>query len=334
MFLSHGGWHCGHDEIRHARSMEDVRAWFSQPNTGTSETAAAPWWRTVQRVAPGIKTVVVRRDVPQVVESLCRFGFDRAHMTWLMTRLDRKLDQIEKRVPDVLSVRFNGLAHEPICRRVWEHCLPHPFDQKWWETMHPLNIQVDMAATVRHARAFQPQMLSFAKTAKEREIQSMRPYPGPFDGMEIRQEPFDTFLRDAVDLFAQHAFEVGEPPDAWKRKNLPLMHELNDRGELIVTTARSNGRMFGYLHAVLSQSLESPDIRTAYHTTFFASRDTRGLGMKMQRSSIAALKRAGVDELYLRAGTRGSGPKMGVLYRRLGAEDFGQYFKLQLKDAA
>lgn len=334
MFLSYADWHCGHEEIRHARSMEDVRAWLSQPNTGTAETAAAPWWRLVQRMAPGIKTVVVRRDVPQVVESLARFGFDRGYMTWLMTRWDHKLDQIEKRVPNVLSVRFNGLAHEPICRRVWEHCLPYSFDQKWWETMHPLNIQVDMAATIRHVRAFQPQMLNLAKTAKALEIAAMRPPEREFDGMTFQRESFDAFLRDGVPLFEQHLMEVGETPDAWLGKNLNLMRSLDELGALHVTTARANGRMFGYLMSVLSPSLEDPAITVAQHTTFYASKDSRGLGMRLQRAAIEGLRERGVGELYLRAGVRGSGPRLTTLYRRLGAEDFGRVFKLELKDAA
>ena len=51
-FLCYAEWNCGHDEIRHARSLDDVRAWFSQSYTGTVETAAAPWWRLIQRLRP------------------------------------------------------------------------------------------------------------------------------------------------------------------------------------------------------------------------------------------------------------------------------------------
>ena len=30
-YLSYGGWHCGHEEIRHARTLSDVRAWLARP---------------------------------------------------------------------------------------------------------------------------------------------------------------------------------------------------------------------------------------------------------------------------------------------------------------
>lgn len=333
-FLSYRDWHCGHDEIRHARSLDDVKSWFAQPNTGTTETSGAPWWRTVQRYCPDIKTVVIRRPVAEVVESLARFGMDRGAMWRMATALDHKLDQIEARVPDVLSVPYAALSSGMTCGQIFEHCLPYRHDHEWWQTLNDLNIQIDMGALARYYRAYQPQLDKLTRTAKVQEIAAMRPRETVFDGMEIQQEPFDTFLRDGADLFAEHAFEVGEPPDAWKSKNIELMREYEHHGALQVTTARSNGRMFGYLMAVLSPSLESPDILTAQHTTFFTSRDTRGLGMKLQRSSIAALRQRGVSELYLRAGVRGSAAKVATLFRRLGADDFGQVFKLDMKDAA
>jgi hypothetical protein len=37
-----------------------------------------------------------------------------------------------------------------------------------------------------------------------------------------------------------------------------------------------------------------------------------------------------VNEIVYRAGVRGSGPKLGAIFRRLGADDFGQIYKLVL----
>ncbi len=334
-YLSYGDWVCGHDEARHARSLDDVKGWFSQPNIGTVETAGAPWWRLVQKYQPDIRTVVVRRAVPDVVSSLSRYGFDPVIMTPLMTGLDRKLDQIERRVPNVLSVAFDDLGSERTCARVFEFCLPHQHDPAWFAIMAPLNLQINLAAMVRYARAYQPQFEKLIKVAKQRSIASMRvSMLSSHDGMVIQSEPFETFLQDGVPLFERHLVEVGEAPDAWRDKNLPLMRVLDGMGAMQVTTARCNGRMFGYLMTVISPSLEAVDVNTATHLTFFASPDAPGLGMKLQRAAIEALRERGVDELYLRAGVRGDGPRMGSLYRRLGAEDFGQMFKLDLKAAA
>lgn len=333
-FLSYRDWHCGHDEVRRARSLDDVRAWFSQSSTGTIETGAAPWWRLVQKYRPDIRTVTIRRPVHEVVESLARFGFDRDPVTRMMMRLDHKLDQIEARVPGVLSVDFADLASEDGCASVFEHCLPLSHDPEWFRLIAPLNLQTDMAALVRYARAFQPQLDKLTKTARHASIAAMRPRDRPLDGMTIAPEPFDDFLRDGAPLFERHLIEVGEAPDAWRDKNLPRMRALDGAGGLQVMTARSNGRMFGYLMTIISPSLEATDVISAQHLTFYASKDVPGLGMKLQRAAIDVLRERGVDELFLRAGVRGDGPRMGVLYRRLGSEDFGQMFRLDLKDAA
>src|SRR5664279_2954834 len=105
-FLSAGGWHCGHDELRHMRSLDDVRSWLAQPLTGTVETAAGPFWRLLMDLAPDARVVVLRRPVAEVVDSLVRLGFERAPMVRIMTRLDAKLAQIAVRVPGCLSVSF------------------------------------------------------------------------------------------------------------------------------------------------------------------------------------------------------------------------------------
>lgn len=328
-FLSHGGWHVAHDEICRLRSLDDARAWFSQPLTGTVETAAAPWWRLVPS---DVRTVIVRRPVADVVASLLRLGFDPA-VEPLMRRLDAKLRQIETRVP-CLSVKFDELATEDGCRRVWEYCLSHAFDREWWQRVSALNLQADVAAQVRYYQAYQKPLEKLAKQAKFRTIANMQPAPGEIEGLTIQQEPAEDFYRDGPELFGEHLVQVGEAPDAFTEKNVPLHRVLAELGCIQVTTARSNGRMFGYLMAVISPSLEAENRPIAIHTTFFASPSVRGLGMKLQRASVQALRDRGVQEIYWRAGVRGDGPRTSAICRRLGAVADGELFKLDLKEAA
>lgn len=333
-YLTHGGWACGHEEIRRARSLDDVKAWLGMPLTGTVETTAAPWWRLARQYRPDLTTVVVRRPVPDVVRSLVACGFKADAVAPFMRQLDRKLDQIEARVPNVLSVRFEDLATEATCAAIYERCLGLPHDPAWWRDMTALNIQIDMPALERYMVAYLGQLEKLAKVAKHQIIAGMarRPVAEP-DGLTIQQETFETFFRDGQSLFAEHLIDVGEAPDGFWTKNLRLMRVLEDIGAMQITTARSNGRMFGYVMAVVSPSLESPNETCAMHLVFYASREFPGLGLKLQRASEAALRARGVDELFLRAGPRGSGPKLGTLYRRMGAEDFGRMFRLKLKDA-
>lgn len=333
--LTYGDWTCGHDEIQHARSLQDAKAWLNLPLTGTVETAGAFWWRLVQNMRPDIKTVVVRRPVAASVDSLMRTGvaFDEPRLLRAMQQLDAKLDQVERRVPGVLSIAYDDLASEEVCARIFEHCLPYKHDPAWFASMSALNLQINLGAQVRYYQAHEAQLANVARQAKQRILAAFSARPVDSASFTFQQEPFDVFFRDAKHLFAEHLVAVGEAPGAYDEKNIPLMRALYDAGALQVTTARSNGRMFGYLMAIVCPSLESESRTEALHTTFYASKDAPGLGLKLQRASIEALRARGADAVTFRAGVRGSGPKMGALYRRLGAVDDGQLFTLGLKEA-
>jgi GNAT superfamily N-acetyltransferase len=333
-FLSYGEWHCGHDEVRHLRGLDDVASWFSQPFTGTVETAAAPFWRTVARLTPDIKVVVVRRPVAEVVASLMKVGsFDQEALEAEMKRLDRKLEQIERRMPNVLSVKFADLADEAVCAELFEHCLPYRHDRARWELLSQLNVQINFTAEMRYFEAHKPQLAKVAQQAKAQQLieWSRRPFREP-DDLTFREEDFETFYRDAQPLFKEHSLEVGEAPDSHTTKNVELFRSLHKNGELQVITARQNGRIFGYLLSAIAPSLETPGERVGLHNLFYASPMFPGLGRRLQKAAAEALRHHGVRELVLRAGTRGSGPRLGALYRRMGAEDHGHLYLLKLKD--
>jgi hypothetical protein len=349
-FLSYGDWHCGHDELQHMRSLDDVQTWFTQPNVGTVETAAAPFWRLLRRYQPGIRIVTVRRSVADVLASVTRavpdFGVSlsarqRAEtpncepvtIARLLRAADRKLDQVEARIPDVLSVRFDDLAHESTCAQVFEHCLPYPHDRDWWASWNVQQVSGNLTAQIRYAQAFLPQLQKLARAAKHRILADMAPITQPPEGFTFQDEPFDHWYRDAVPLFREHMAQTGQDIDDWARKNIPLGRRLDDAGAMQIITARSNGRMFGYLMAVISPTLDDPNALMAQHMPVFASPDCPGLGMKLQRASIEALRRKGVTEVVGRAGTLGSGPRLGIAYRRLGFEEAGQLYHLDLAKA-
>jgi hypothetical protein len=154
-FLSHDGWHCGHDEIRHLRSLGDARAWLARPRTGTAETAAAPFWRILRRLAPDARVVVVRRDPAAVFASLLRLPveFDAAVMVRQLRRFDAALDEITARWPGALSVSFEDLRHEATCAAVYEHCLGHAHDPAWWAALAGQNLQADVVGVLREVLA-------------------------------------------------------------------------------------------------------------------------------------------------------------------------------------
>jgi len=334
-FLTYGPFYAGHDEVRHCRSLEDVRAWLGQPGVGSVETAVGPFWRLLRALQPDARVVVVRRPVDDVVASLMGTGlgcFDPAVVTPAMHRLDRKLEQIERRVPGVLSVAYSDLDDEATCARVFEHCLGLPHDHAWWAAVSAVNIQVNLAHVIRYYNAHAPQLAKLAKLAAHRIIASMQPADtaGELDGVSFHVEPFRSFYADGQALIAEHCVQTEQAPDDHERINLPLFEALDDIGALQVMTARVNGRLWGYLLTIVGPTLEAPDKVQATHTAFYTSPVIRGLGMRLQRAALDALRARGVDEVIMRVGHRGAGPRLGTIYRRLGAEQFGEMYRMEL----
>lgn len=339
-FLSYGDVDCGHEEARHLRSAEEARIWLNRDYHGSAETAISPFWRLFREANPGLRIATVRRPIADVVRSMMAldlrgvFQFDEAKLTRMMRRLDAKLDQIERRLPDVLSLRFDDLNTEAGCRAIFEHCLPYPFNQDWWRYFADKNLQCSMRALMRHALANHRALERMQATAAQlSRAQILAAPPQSQEGVTFQQEPLDDWLRDGVALFRAHLVEVGESPDNWRKKNIPLMRKLYDAGALHITTARSNGRMFGYVVALLAPSLEAQDLLSSLHTTFYVSKDMPGIGLKLQRASVAALKARGAGEVVFYEGVRGSGPRLGTLYRRMGAQEHGKIYRLDLAGA-
>ena len=314
--------------------MDDVKSWFTQGPVGSVETSAAAFWRLFDQIVPDAQIVVVRRPIGDIVESLMRVpgvSFDRAVLKTEMAKLDRKLDQIEARCSSVLSVSFDDLTTEATCRAVFEHCLPYAWDRAHWEFWAPVNVQCDFRTMVRYVGAYRAQLEKLAKIAKHAMLAGLarREVVDP-EGMTIQAEPFEAWLKDAQSLFDKHLVLVGEAPGDWAKKNIPMMRRLDDLGAMHITTARCNGRIFGYLMTVITPSLASPDVTSGTNLTFYADPSVTGLGMKIQRAALRSLKARGVGEVFFEAGKRGSGERLGAMYRRLGATDHGQVYRMEL----
>jgi hypothetical protein len=146
--LTYGEWRCGHDTLLDHSSLEGVRAALAQPCTGCVETAAAPFWRLLRAWQPGARVVTLRRPVPQVAASLQAFlqptgvRLDPVLLRRVLEHAERKLDQIEARLPGVLPVRFADLHDEDVCAEVFEHCLPYRHDPAWWREIAARNVQM------------------------------------------------------------------------------------------------------------------------------------------------------------------------------------------------
>lgn len=328
-FLTYGDWLCSHDETNHFRSLDDVRSWLGRANTGSVETTASPFWRLI----PDVKTVVLRRPVNEVVDSLEKLGMvqNREAVRAVIQRYDRKLDQICHRVPNVLSVTFEELKEEATCKKVFEHVLPYEHDHGWWSSMADVNLQMNMKHGLSYFEAYEPQLTKLAKIAKHTILANM-PHKeiDKDDGLVIQEESFEKWEEDARASLSEHLMLIGDAPDSGPERNYPLFRQLHDAGNLQIMTARCNGRVFGYLWAVITPSIESRNNLIGIHTVFYASPEFKGLGLKLQRASIEALRAKGIEEVHFYAGVRGSGPRIASLYKRLGAVCNGELYKLAL----
>jgi len=324
-FLTYGDWYCGHDEARHARSLGDIKSWFSQPQTGTVETGAAPFWRLVPK---GVKTVVIHRPVVEVVESLARLGFDPNAMFPVMAAQARKLEQIAARVPGALQIDYNELAFPGYCKAIFEHCLPYEFDQGWWEFLKDVNLQANIPAMMRYYQAFQPQvewLRTAAKNAMLADIERRRPHD--MEGITFQQENWNTFIQDAQDLLEVHSTAAGSGTN-FRTKNLALYRMMCQSGLVQIITARCNGRLFGYIMNGTGPSLDNPEDMVAMHLTTFVSKEFPGLGRKLVKAANEILRERGVSEVLYRVGAEQK--KLDAFYKRLGAEYRGEEYALRL----
>lgn len=332
-FLSYGDWYCGHDQLRYMRTLDDVRGWLAQPNTGTCETMAGPFWRLLGRYAPKAKVVIVRRPVEEIMESLWNLGLrvDQQALRVRLFGLDRKLEQAAGRLPGALAVSFADLAREDVCAQVFEHCLPYPHNSEWWRTVSGVNLQINFPATIRYMQAHSQPIAKLRAQAKQAILRDLAQRPSECAGVTIAEEPIDTVLVDCASLFEQHCVDVGELPGNWKNKNIPLMKRMNDAGLMQILIARLGRKPVGYLMSFIGPSFEHQDKTMAQHAMFYGDPEVPGLGLKLQRAALGALRTRGVGELFARAGVRGTGDRQSTLYKRLGAEPFGQIFRIGLE---
>lgn len=281
---------------------------------------------------------VIRRPVAEVVESMMAIpgcAFDRGAVHAAMVAHDRKLDQIEARVPGALSIPYHDLAREDACAALFEHCLPYAHDSARWADLAPINIQINMPALIRYCQAYRPALEKLASVARHRSMTAFALHrPTETAGMTFQAESFDDWLRDAQGVLEMHHAQIGEAPENWRNKNIPLLRAMDEMGAMRITTARSNGRMFGYLMTLITPSLANGDVMTAVNTAFFADPACPGLGLKLQREALASFRKMGIGEVFWETNTVGGGNRIGSIYRRLGAEEKGSVYRLRLAEAA
>ena len=256
---------------------------------------------------------------------------DHVDLRRVLDRTEAKLVQIQARVPGVLVIDYPELDTEDGCRRIFEHCLQMPFEPHWWRMMAPIHLTINFPAQVRYCQANRPQIDRLIAQATQRIRTDMtlshRARP---DDITYSEEPLSVVLKDARGLIREHHITIGSPGDELDRMNVPLWHALENAGAFHVMTARSNGRVFGYLMTIIAPCMEASNKTETHTAAFYADPAAPGVGAGLQRAVIAAARERGASVVYSRAGVVGSGSRLGALYKRLGAKHMGNLYALDL----
>lgn len=152
--LSYNGDICRHDSVLQLRSLEDLQNWFHPGLYGVVETAGIAYWRLLLDLHPGIKVVIIKRSLIDVVNSIMTTDqpLTRKQIVKAMSRLETKLNQIASRVPNSLVLDYYSLDKEEIIEKLWNFCMPYSFPREHWLSLKGINLQVSVTKTIEYVR--------------------------------------------------------------------------------------------------------------------------------------------------------------------------------------
>jgi hypothetical protein len=118
-----------------------VRAYKEEGMWGSVELEGMIGWQVIRKELPDLRTVVVRRPLQEVYNSLVMIGYT-PNLTEL-GKLNTVLDVIAMQ-PDVYSINSSDLDAPVAGKWLFEYCLELEFDFDWWYQLSQMNIQINM----------------------------------------------------------------------------------------------------------------------------------------------------------------------------------------------
>ena len=170
-FLTYGDCVCYNEIAVKFRAMDEVGRFFANPRVGSAETSAAPAWRLIKAVCPGIRSVVVRRPEVDIVSSFLKLYADNGlrcdedRLVKIVRYELRCMEQIADE-PGTLVVDFAALEGMSACRQVFEHCLPYEFDVAWWRNVSARNIQSPVREIVDYYQSNRDEVEGFKRESR------------------------------------------------------------------------------------------------------------------------------------------------------------------------
>jgi hypothetical protein len=122
-----------------------VQAYKEEGMWGSVETGGMIGWQLIRKELPDLKTIVVRRPLQEVYESITMAGarYDLKVNLTNLAELNAMLDLIASQ-PDVFSINAIDLDAPVMAKWLFEYCLELEFDFDWWHRMSQFNVQVNV----------------------------------------------------------------------------------------------------------------------------------------------------------------------------------------------
>ena len=134
--------HVAHDVAPLCRSVSNfVKAYTEEGMWGSIEIAGVIGWQVIRKELPNLKTIVVKRPLQEVYNSLMQLGI-QPHLNNL-AELNELLDVVSDQ-PGVHTISSTSLDSPMMCKWLFEYCLELEFDFDWWAHLAPLNIQINL----------------------------------------------------------------------------------------------------------------------------------------------------------------------------------------------
>jgi len=131
-----------HDVAPLCKSIDGfLHAYKEEGMWGSVEIEGMIGWQVIKKEMPQLKTVVMRRPLQEVYNSLVMQGY-KPNLTEL-GKLDAILDIIAD-LPEVYSIKSTDLDAPVVGKWLFEYLLELDFDFDWWYQLSQTNIQVNL----------------------------------------------------------------------------------------------------------------------------------------------------------------------------------------------
>jgi hypothetical protein len=148
-FMTYGGAYCQHEGL--LREEQALRWLACGERHGLADSTIPFAWERILERFPSFSLVIVEREPEASFDSLLGF-LDRGELRVNRTILHRRFEQLGRALKVMkfttphIAVKFEDLSKLETLHRIWEHCVPYPFDMERAEMLQTLNVQQELRA--------------------------------------------------------------------------------------------------------------------------------------------------------------------------------------------